>query len=380
MSTPNEMYGPGSQQRMQSMQAVYTQTPTGQTGVIASIYLNGSTQPNMTSQLFLSGTRAGRNSRYSWAQSTREELSISKNDAEVKALDWAYAEVSKLRGQAVGKIGVDLTVNNGTCNGCKERQSALVKDLEALFPGSRAKVIANYPASQDVVPGRGGTTSYGYAGAQLKSSAAGQQTNPGAATNHFFQATHRATDEGFGSVAPQRAARAKAPGTSATWHSDADSPHVTPSPPNSSPTAEEAVRSARNAVQQAANALSKWDIAVTSAKSNQSAAEKAYQDQHTRKYNEIRRATAPGARESQAQYQQRVSKTAADQIKVFDRPVAEAKVKVAEMERGRESARQYLAAATTELTRAEAHARSTAAPAAYSAGSTASTSTKPHRG
>lgn len=379
MSTPSDMYGPGSQQRHRTMQTVSSSTPRDATGVIGSIYLNGSTTHEIASPIRYSGTPAGQDSRYAWANSQQQELQLSRNDAEVKVLDWAYAtasgyarEIRSGHRPPLSSIVVDLAVSQGACNGCKTRQQALTNDLQGLFPGAQVRVMANYSAPQPAAPGRG-TSVYGYTQAEPRASAAGAHMNPGSSANHYYQYTHRPG----GSAGVSSAGRVRPQAAAPQWRSDADSPQVTPSPPSSSPTAEQELKNAQRGVQAAENVAERWRLAVNDAQTkldNETAS-------HTRifvaacerlaKANPMRQGT------SQAAYMSHIRAMAESQTAVYRTPVTTAAAELTNRQTGLANAQTQVAAAKAELTRVQQ--RQAAGAASYGAASSSATTQQPRR-
>ncbi|WP_142268423.1 hypothetical protein OHU34_41015 [Streptomyces sp. NBC_00080] len=296
---------------------------------------------------------------------------MSKNDAEVKALDWAYKQLTQ-RG-ATGlpyKAIVTLVGNTGTCNGCKVRQQALVNDLTTL--GIKTSVRPNYLYWGPASPGRGGRTTYGYIGAVPRISAAGAALHPGSPTNQYQSYDH-VSGGGIGYASPQNAIRAAALRTSVPGRTDPDTPQVTPSPPSSSPTLEQALRQAVLEKQRAQNAVSSCAMSRESAARELERAKTDRLESYRRIHDRLSRTINPMNHPlSQAQSSD-LKRRAMLENATFDPPVTAAQQKV-------ENAESGLAAAQTALTTAQRkvealEAQQSAAASRPAVSHTASTST-----
>lgn len=347
------LYGPGSAHRYADLRAVSEAAGDAETAIKAAIYLNNSTAVWAESDVFKSSTHPGPWSRYSFAHDTRPDMNVSRNDAEVKALDWAYETLRKEQ-VLPREVVVDLAVSMGTCNGCKIRQKALADDLMRAFPGTRVdvKVNANYYSSAPAFPARGYSTAYGFKDAKPMKSAAAD----GAGGDLYWQYSQRGGASGTGSTSAAQAARTTAPGASAPRSSDANSPHITPSPPSNSPTAASALKNAQTNAQKADNDVSMWEIGVQNATTKLNTAKQAHRQVYNQMHPQISRFNRPQQGEHPEVYRSRIDSLTNDQRQVapFAAEVARAKNFLTGRQSGLESARQVRTAASQELEKAKA--------------------------
>jgi len=203
MSTPQE-YGAASPVRSMAFESVTDPNDT-RPRLIAAVYVNN--QLHATSEPFYAGVQAGPNSRYALPNGS-QEMRMSRNDMEVRALDWSYnvaQELSRNRAQ-VWSYQTDLIAPFGTCNGCKVRQDMHATDISQILPGAwdasdqkwKIAVKPNYdqqydhPATDGRSDRRTGEvlTTYGYEqGVQLKSNAYTLDNSPGV-RDTYWQYSH----------------------------------------------------------------------------------------------------------------------------------------------------------------------------------------------
>ncbi|MFF4354362.1 hypothetical protein [Streptomyces sp. NPDC001530] len=215
MSTPQE-YGAASQVRSMAFESVTDPNDT-RPRLIAAVYVNN--QLHATSDPFYPGVQAGPNSRYTLPNGG-QEMRMSRNDMEVRALDWSYNLAQELRreGKQVWSYQTDLILPFGTCNGCKVRQGMHATDISEIFPGTydardqkwKIAVKPNYDQQYDhpATAGRSDRrtgevlTTYGYEeGVELKSNAYTQDHYPGV-RDTYWQYSHT-PDGPIGTVNPQ---------------------------------------------------------------------------------------------------------------------------------------------------------------------------------
>ncbi|MCX5372151.1 hypothetical protein [Streptomyces sp. NBC_00103] len=369
-SSSSSSYGAGSLERNQDLQDV-AMYPNGTTAVVARIYLDESTTSSYRSPVYTSSTSAGSGSRYAWASHGDQEIRMSKNDAEVKALDWAYEQLTQ-RGAAGRpyKAVVTLVGNTGTCNGCKVRQQALVDDLTIL--GIKTSVRPNYLYWDPASPGRGGETTYGYIRAEPRISAAGAALYPNSPTNQYQSYDH-VSGGGIGYASPQNAIRAAASRTSAPGRTDPDTPQVTPSPPSSSPTLEQALRQAVLERQRAQNAVINCTMSRDSAARELERAKTDRLASYRRIHERLSKTINPMNRPLTNVQQSELSTRAVRENAAFDPPVTAAQQKVGKAESGLAAARTALTAAQRKVETLEAQQSAAASRPAVS--HTAGTST-----
>ncbi|MET8945664.1 hypothetical protein ABZX30_19255 [Streptomyces sp. NPDC004542] len=241
-------------------------------------------------------------------------------------------------------IVVDMSVNQGACNGCKVRQQLFANDLKKLFPSADVRVNANYSSRQPAVSGRSGTSVYGYKKATPMDSAAGAQIHPGASSNQYHQYAHK--PNGRDGWVPNIS---NIPPVPTNWRSDADSPHVSPS---DSPSAEQELKHAEQAVTMAENKANKWKIAKENAERELNNASTMHGQKYEEAYTRIAAANPLTARDRTPEdYRERIRKQAESVTHIYKRPVEEATAKLREMQRGLGEAQRHVHAAKDDLTR-----------------------------
>jgi hypothetical protein len=264
MTAPTGGYGAASQPRADAFDLV-SQNQVG-THIVAILIANG--QEVARSGVFDSGHRPGRNSIYAMRNDQSQETRMSRNDAEVGALDWAHNMASRMTGD-VKSINVSLVANRGTCNGCKVRQQLLATNLGRMFPSTarsssrsgrsshRISVSANYDYArpQSASDGRRDLqtnavlSTYGYNDATLRSNSYTKDNLPGV-PDQYWQYKH--TPGGSDGYVPPGQVSYRERNTPPT--SDRGSPHWSSSsegegnsPRHASPQAPAAAESSRSA-------------------------------------------------------------------------------------------------------------------------------------
>ncbi|MGP3974549.1 hypothetical protein ACTWQF_11180 [Streptomyces sp. 8N114] len=150
MTTPTGGYGAASPARARAFDDVMSASRPGRVTLKAIMYING--QQFAESPIFNSGTQPGPNSTYALRGNRSQEMRMSRNDAEVQALDWAEERARSVTNRdEVRSVQVDLVADTGACNGCKTRQQMLADRVGQLFPRTNGRVAVK-PNYDDYSP------------------------------------------------------------------------------------------------------------------------------------------------------------------------------------------------------------------------------------